>query len=195
VLRLAVTISAILLCVLALQWTLIDWFTPFLVFPLLNVVWVVFAGSAIASVVHLVRSRWRAWRPLAVQAATLALAVTVPFTSLWIDAQRLLYAADRQRAVALYREGRLRSVRSGVQAEVWALPDELRGASKGGGEIVAYGYGPDASLLFFTYRGILSRFSGFIYRPDGSPPPAELEEGEPFREIERVGDHWFFVAH
>jgi hypothetical protein len=110
VLPVAVTISAILLCVLALQWTLIDWFTLNLVFPLLNVVWVVFAGSAIASVVQLVLSRWRALRPLAVQAAALALAITVPFTNLWIDAQPLRRSIAACCSPRMFHESRQRPV-------------------------------------------------------------------------------------
>ncbi len=48
-------------------------------------------------------------------------------------------------------------------------------------------------LVFFTYRGILDSFSGFMYRSDDTSPGDGDFAGE-FYETERLRKNWFWAA-
>jgi len=48
-------------------------------------------------------------------------------------------------------------------------------------------------ILFFTYRGVLDNFSGFMYRSDNTLP-AEGDFGGNWAEKKRIDQNWFWVA-
>nr|WP_280166754.1 hypothetical protein [Priestia aryabhattai] len=49
--------------------------------------------------------------------------------------------------------------------------------SKGGGYIVLETKGKTKSILFFTYRGMLDSFSGFVYDPNDNKPSKAILTG------------------
>jgi len=73
------------------------------------------------------------------------------------------------------------------------LPKEYRGMSKGGGEVVLETKGETKSILFFTYRGMMDNFSGFVYNPNDDRPLKSDFDGD-FKEIERVHKNWYYVS-
>jgi hypothetical protein len=50
-----------------------------------------------------------------------------------------------------------------------------------------------AFVLFLTFRGVLDRFSGFVYSPTDDPPAQDEFLGDG-REIDRLAPHWFWYA-
>lgn len=69
------------------------------------------------------------------------------------------------------------------------LPEEYRNLSKGGGEIIV----EDGRVFFFTFRGILDNFSGFVYSPtDANPRQGDF--GGDVKEIVKLEKHWYFVG-
>ena len=49
------------------------------------------------------------------------------------------------------------------------------------------------AIFFFTFRGILDNFSGFIYRSDDNPPLNGDFSGD-FVEMKKLRSHWFWAA-
>ncbi|MED4285024.1 hypothetical protein P4679_24200 [Priestia megaterium] len=73
------------------------------------------------------------------------------------------------------------------------LPKKYKGLSKGGGEVVLETKGKTKSILFFTYRGMLDDFSGFVYNPNDDRPLKSDFDGD-FKEIDRVHKNWYYVS-
>jgi hypothetical protein len=71
------------------------------------------------------------------------------------------------------------------------LPEKYHRLSKGGGEIVIEKNGN--LILFFTYRGILDNFSGFVYSPNDKKPSQRDFDGD-FKQVEKLDKNWYFVG-
>ncbi|MNR19056.1 hypothetical protein D3C85_1358200 [compost metagenome] len=48
-------------------------------------------------------------------------------------------------------------------------------------------------VFFFTFRGILDNFSGFIYSSSDQEPQQE-DFGGDFKEIKRIDNNWYWVS-
>jgi hypothetical protein len=48
-------------------------------------------------------------------------------------------------------------------------------------------------FTFFTYRGILDNFSGFVYTPNDQTPSKNAFEGD-FKKIEKMDKNWYFIG-
>lgn len=177
----------------AFEWTLVDWLTVFLA-PLLSLaVWILFALIYVASVVYALRGRGplsKRMLPLGISSAVLLLVLWVPWTPLWLDLNFRLYRSDRMRVVSQVQSGTLRPNVS-YNPDLISLPRGLRHVSKGGGEVVVQHYPGGTEVFFYTFRGILDNYSGFVYRSDGSSPSGGTEQ---YHEIERLTEHWYWVA-
>jgi hypothetical protein len=68
------------------------------------------------------------------------------------------------------------------------------GTSNGGGDVLVSRNTHGLSVLFFTYRGILSHYSGYLYRSDTLSLPVEVF-GDRVCESQRMEQHWFFAAY
>jgi hypothetical protein len=73
------------------------------------------------------------------------------------------------------------------------LPKEYEHLSKGGGEIIVEKTGGSYTIFFFTYRGILDNFSGFVYSPNDKRP-SKNDFGGDFKEIKRYCENWYWVG-
>lgn len=73
------------------------------------------------------------------------------------------------------------------------LTKKYQHLSKGGGEIVLEKKPRGYSVLFFTYRGILDNFSGFVYVSNDQKPLKNDFDGD-FKEIERLERNWYWVG-
>ncbi len=64
---------------------------------------------------------------------------------------------------------------------------------KGDNEIIVERDGGGLSITFFTVRGIVDNWSGFIYRSDGHSP-TEADIGGLILELIKLDDHWYWIA-
>jgi hypothetical protein len=181
------------------RWTLVEYFTVFLE-PLVEVAVGIFClVSLIWSVVHLLRKRrdglTSAALPLAVNVATALITFLVPFTAITISLDFRMHLTARtevaQDVLAGKYEDRVRS--AGDREDLISLPGHPFYLSSGGGEIVRLRRESDTLILFFSFRGILSSFSGFVYSTDDLPPKNE-DFGGSFVEIDRLRKNWFWVS-
>jgi hypothetical protein len=192
----SVVSALFLLACLAFQWNIVDALTPFLGGPLLGLAWLLAMISAVlaSAYAYLHRSKGTyAFAPLIVSTGTLLIAFFVPFTQLWLYANFSLNKSAREQVVA--------KVKSGVfipnvahNSKLIALPKNS-GVSMGGEEIIVEGPLNNPYVFFFTFRGILDNYSGFLWVPDGERPEQFSDAHEPGTEIESFGDNWYFIGH
>jgi hypothetical protein len=179
------------------RWTLVEYLTVFLE-PLVEAAAAIFfVVSLIWSTIHLFRQRKKgpatAAIPLGVNVITALIVVFVPFTRLTIALDfRVLCAIRTEVArdvLAGKYENKIEHLGSG---DLITLPGRLFYLSSGG-EIVRERRANDTLILFFSFRGILSSFSGFVYSPDDRPPE-NGDFGGRFSEIDRLRQNWFWVS-
>jgi hypothetical protein len=165
--------------------------------PLQGIVWLTFVVVAAWSLLHFTRhARIRgSWIPAVICAATLGVVTLVPFTSLWLRVNFASRKAERERIVHEVSEGTLTPDRvfpNGVG--MISLPNQTPNMSAGGNEIETAKRDGKTYVFFYTYRGILSNYAGFLYVPTGGDPSTfETEAPPPISE--KYDEHWFFVSH
>ena len=173
----------------AYGWLLADAFTIFGAAIAAAGATLLFLGAAVFAVVLIVRrfrrERWRTLLPLTIQVAASLVIVFVPLSSVTMKLDFRLHQAERERAVELLRAGALPPPN---EYGLVALPLAMRHLSRGGGDIIV----EDEGVLFFTVRGVVDNFSGFVYRADGMPPDPGAFGGDPL-ETTRMNARWFYV--
>jgi hypothetical protein len=189
--------SVLLLSISLFRWTLVDILTPFLQ-PLLElVVWgsaiLVLICALIYMVMNIKRIKLLAAIPMLISLSVVLIAFFVPFTKLVIEYDFRSNLQERTAIVEQIQSGQLKPNIS-YNARLIMLPPKYRHLSKGGGEVEYETYGSKTiGVFFFTFRGILDNFSGFIYRSDdNNPSPTDF--GGDFIEITKLRDHWFWAA-
>lgn len=177
-------------------WSLIDVITPFGA-PLLWLAALALALAAFVIAVILPFRRWRTRRltsllPLVFLVACVVITHFVDFTALWLATNFRLRHTDREQVVRRVVSGELRP-NVAHNAALIALPGELAPASLGGGEVVVQRDGDKLKILFFTFRGVLDSFAGFVFTSDGSAPKDGDFAGQ-FFVNRKVGDGWYYVS-
>ena len=167
--------------------------------PVQGVVWLIFVVVAAWSLLHFTRhvKIRRSWIPAIICAITLSVVTLVPFTNLWLRINFASNKAERERVVHEVSESTLTPNRvfpNGVG--MISLPNQTPNISAGGNEIETAKHDGKTYVFFYTYRGILNNYAGFLYVPTGGDPSALSDVDEDPRAMsERYDDHWFFVSH
>lgn len=191
-----VTTALILLMALTFQWNIVDALTPLLGGPLLGLAWLLVMLSVILGAAYAYRHKCEgpsALVPLTVSTATLLIAFLVPFTKIWLYANFHLNKSAREQVVENVRAGVL-IPNIAHNATLIALPNDT-GVSMGGEVIIVNGSKNNPYVFFFTFRGILDNYSGFLWVPDGGRPEEFSDAGEFGTEIESFGGNWYFIGH
>ncbi|WNB90949.1 hypothetical protein [Bacillus sp. NEB1478] len=183
-------ISSLLILLLPfLQWKLMDLLTLLL----MPFAWLVVYGSFIVifilSIIRLFKKK--DWNPLGIQIIAIVLWILIPFNQIVIDLDFKWNESQRNEVIAKVNDGTLKPNVS-YNPTLIHLPNEYKNLSNGGGDIVIEKHGENYAVLFFTFRGILDNFSGIVYSPNDRKPTHFF--GEDFIEIEKLDDHWYFVA-
>ena len=188
-------VSVLLLGVRAFEWSLVDLLTPFL-FPVLQLgVWLIFLVCwlwALSAAIVNRRLGYHAAVPL-IPLILVSIAVWVtPFTNVWLDVNYRWYRADRQRIVRQVQEGRLIPGR----ARLVALGQREPYVSMGGNDIIVEEHDGRRYVFFFTFRGILDHYSGFLFVPEGGSPSVFSDLGEAeSTQLQQLDAQWYFAAH
>jgi len=182
----------------AFEWLIIDRITPFLYAPLAGLIWVFFIAMAIVSVTSIFRFKklgYVSFVPIGVQIVAFLLVLFVPFTNFWLKANFFLHKSQREEVIAKVRRGDLKSNVS-YNTTLIALGDSYSLVSMGGNEIVVEEHHGKKYILFYTFRGVLDNYSGFLYVPKGSDPSnfSDLNE-EQSTQIEALEENWYYVSH
>ena len=192
----AIVTAVTLLLVQGFSWNVLDLLTPLLGLPLIGLVWLTSLLVAALLLILGVR-RWRQGPGEALPVLVLVPAILVawfaPLTNLWIEANFKLKRQDRERVVALIHEGQLRP-NVAHNASLIALPSDS-GLSTGGNEVVVERGRAGKFVFFFTFRGILDHYSGFLWVPEGSEAQQFTWAADSGTQIIRFADNWYFIGH
>jgi hypothetical protein len=187
----------VLVAVHAFQWTIVDRITVFLYSPLIIAVWWVVVGAGFASLTCLTKVRTigvRALAPTAVIVLSVLIVTFAPFTSLWLDFDYWLYMEERLEIVERVAGGELEP-NVEHNAKLIGLGDSYPLVSTGGNEIVVEEHEGKKYVLFFTFRGVLDNYSGFLYVPSGGSPSLFSDLNEEFAQIKLLEENWYLVSH
>ena len=196
--KFAMWISIFAILIMAFQWSIIDWITPLLMPFLIFLVFVIFLiglGFSLSCLFKFKRIRWLAIIPLATQLLAFVIIEFVPFTKLWVNVDFHLYESQRQEVVERVYSGEL-VPNVEYNSSLIALGSEYSNVSMGGNEIQIQDINGLKYVFFFTFRGILDNYSGFLYVPDGGDPInfADLNE-EDVTQIIKYADNWYYTSH
>ena len=177
-------------------WSLMDIVTPF-AGPFLWLLVLALAIGAVVIAIILPFRRWKTHRmasllPLGFLVTCFIITHFIDFTALWLAANFRFRHAERTHVVRLIAKGELRPNVS-HNASLIALPREFASVSLGGGEALIQRDGDKFKILFFTFRGVLESFAGFVYTSDGSAPKNGDFAAE-FFITRKVQDGWYYVS-
>jgi hypothetical protein len=173
-------------------WHFMGWLTPFIAPSLWLPIYALLLFALVLAVALPIR-RWRTRHaasllPLGLLVALVVAAQFVDFTHLWLRANFALGRTAREKIVQQIAAGELRP-NVAHNSQLIRLPAVYREISLGGGEVIV----EREKILFFTFRGILDHFAGFVYSPDDSPPTSGDFAGD-FFIIEKMADRWYYVS-
>ncbi|WP_238579198.1 hypothetical protein [Neobacillus niacini] len=181
--------SSILVILIAFfQWNLIEIITEFLMLPIWLVVFGFFIVITVKTILNLFKNK--DWKPFTIQLLTTILWLFFPFTQVMLNLDFKMNKSEREEVVEMVEQGTLKPNVS-YDSLLIHLPKKYDQLSKGGGEIVIEKNGN--LILFFTYRGILDNFSGFVYSPNDKKPSQSDFDGD-FKQIEKLDENWYFVG-
>lgn len=185
------------ICLIAItffQWDLIDYLSVFFLPLLMFALWAVLVIITLTSVIYIPiqfrRIRWKSIIPLTTNIIIILILYFVPFTSLWLDFEFQTNKTGYEHVIKMYENDGLQEPNKSGYIE---LPSEYKYLSKGGGDIIVDNSNGITSVFFYTFRGVLSSSSGFIYRSNDSPPPQFLLQRDCYQ-LERIEPKWFFCA-
>jgi len=191
---LALGSSGLLLFVTAFQWSLVDVLTPFLLMPVQAVAWLAVLLVLATSGLRNQRLSLRPDpRPALVCGAAICLALFFPFTNLWLTTNFWWHRSERE---AVVRKIQSRGPWPPTSPLTVPLPAGTPNLSTGGNDVLVEEHDGQLYVLFFTYRGILDNYSGFLFVQGRGEPKRFLDLKEAgSSQVRRFGEHWYFVAH
>ncbi|MFP7486487.1 hypothetical protein SFC65_20175 [Priestia filamentosa] len=161
-----------------------------LMVPVFLLVYSFFICTAILSLILLFKNK--DWKPIVVQAITALLLFFVPFNQIILNMDFKWNHSKREQVVKMVEDGTLKPNVS-HNSSLIHLPKEYQSLSSGGGDIAIEHSGDGYNILFFTFRGILGGFSGFVYSTDGQPPSDGWFGGD-IKEVHKMDNHWYIVG-
>ena len=192
-------ISSILLILLEAFWfSIVDVITVFGMVLLSAMIWLFFIGCSIASLTGLLEFETAGkscLKPIAIQSTALLMVIYIPFTTLWLKGDYIINKEQRNVVVKEVLSGKLVPDFEYNSYSI-NLGDKYQNLSKGGNEIIIEYHDNFTYVFFYTFRGILDNYAGYLYVPEGGAPDrfSDLDETES-TEIKHIEDHWYFVSH
>ncbi|MED3881544.1 hypothetical protein [Priestia megaterium] len=184
-------ISSLLVVLVSLfQWDLVDIITEFLMLPIWLFVYAFFIIMTIWTLIYLFKNR--KWQPFVIQLITILLWFFFPFNQVNLDLNFRIHQDKREEVATKIENGVIKPNVSDSLSLI-QLPKEYTQLSKGGGDVVVETKGKAKSILFFTYRGMLDNFSGFVYNPNDNKPSKSDFDGD-FKQIKKVHKNWYYVS-
>ncbi|NEW01501.1 hypothetical protein GYH73_008355 [Bacillus megaterium] len=172
------------------QWDLVDMITEFLMLPIWLFVYAFFIIMTIWTLIHLFKKG--KWQPFVIQLITILLWFFFPFNQVNLDLNFKIHQDKREEVATQIENGVIKPNVSDSPSLI-QLPKKYTQLSKGGGDIVVETKGKAKSILFFTYRGMLDNFSGFVYNPNDNKPSKSDFNGD-FKQIKKVHKNWYYVS-
>lgn len=159
----------------------------FIIFPLMLALF--FGGIVlfILSVIHIFKkykaTKIKSLFPLLLSTVLLFLVIERPFSPIFQKLEFSLKLDERKKVAGQILKGEIKA--SDENGDLFPVRKNL----SDGNEVLKIGN----KLLFFTVRGILDNFAGYVYSPDGSRPTNGDVQAN-IVEIKKLNKHWYFVS-
>jgi hypothetical protein len=105
---------------------------------------------------------------------------------MWLEVEFRWKWDDYNEVIALIESGELQPDDSGLTR----LPPEYLYLTVGG-DIIIDTSDVTLSVFFFTFRGVMDNFSGYMYRANNTPPDDVITD---WTQIQQKRPYWFFCS-
>ncbi|MPW27077.1 hypothetical protein GC105_14945 [Alkalibaculum sp. M08DMB] len=186
ILYLSITSSILVILLKFFQWIIVDKLTVFILLPISFCVYAFFIGITVATVINWLKNKFR--KPLAVQVITILLLFFFPFNQIILNIDFKSNMYERQEVVAMVKNHTLKPNIS-YNPSLIHLPEKYTHLSKGGGDIIVEKYEEEYNVFFFTFRGILDNYSGFVYTSNDV-----IFFEEDIKQTKKFDESWYFIG-
>lgn len=164
----------------------------FIVFPLMILLFIGGIVLLILSIIHIFKkykiTKMKSLLPLLLSLVLLFLIFERPFFPVFQKAEFSFKLDEREEVAGQILKGEIRS--SNEQGDLYPVPQKYNHSSlSDGNEVMKM----NDKLLFFTVRGILDNFSGYVFSPNGSAPTNDDVQADIIK-IQKMSDHWYYIS-
>ncbi|MED4444070.1 hypothetical protein CN971_31265 [Bacillus thuringiensis] len=184
-------ISGIIIIIYNLtKWYLVQLVTPFFM-PFVSIA--IYGSFFIIFIIGIINFiKCKNWKPLVIQLIIIIICIYVPFVKIYMKLDFIIYKEDRKQVIELIEQKKLiPNVK--YNSKMIHLPKQFVSTSKNGGDILVQEKENSTLIFFYTYRGILDNFSGFIYSFNDIKP-IKSDFNSDFKEIIKVEKNWYYVT-
>ncbi|KWU53231.1 hypothetical protein AWW70_27895 [Bacillus mycoides] len=184
-------ISSIIVIIYNLtKWYLVQLVTPFFM-PIVSIA--IYGSFFIIFIIGIINFiKCKNWKPLVIQLIIIIICIYVPFVRIYMKLDFIIYKEDRKQVIELIEQKKL-IPNVEYNNEMIHLPKQFVSTSKNGGDILVQEKENSTLIFFYTYRGILDNFSGFIYSLNDIKP-IKSDFNSDFKEIIKVEKNWYYVT-
>ncbi|MGE7635347.1 hypothetical protein ACQKMZ_24540 [Bacillus paramycoides] len=184
-------ISGIILIIYNLtKWYLVQLVTPFFM-PFVSIA--IYGSFFIIFIIGIINFiKCKNWKPLVIQLTIIIICIYVPFVKIYMKIDFIIYKEDRKQVIELIEQKKL-IPNVEYNNKMIHLPKQFVSTSKNGGDILVQEKENSTLIFFYTYRGILDNFSGFIYSLNDIKP-IKSDFNSDFKEIIKVEKNWYYVT-
>jgi hypothetical protein len=149
-----------------------------------------FAVAFVWSIIHAIRMRTlpvsSRYAPFLTGVAAIVVFIFVPFTAIYLKIDFFIHVQSRTVAAE-----RVIAERAGQPSNPYR--DQIRLKWSEDEEGVYQRSEQNDEVLFYTFRGLLEHFSGFVYSATDQPP-SRTDFGGDLIEIRHLQKNWYFIA-
>lgn len=146
----------------------------------------------ILSVVHIFKSykktRVKSFLPLILSVTLIFLVIDRPLSPLFQNVEFSVKLDKREEVARQIINGEIKPFND--RGDLFIVPEKYNNISiSDGNEVMKM----NDKLFFFTVRGILDNFSGYVYSPSGLEPTHEDVQATIIW-MQKMNDHWYYVS-
>ncbi|MCP1399516.1 hypothetical protein [Bacillus cereus] len=184
-------ISGIIIIIYNLtKWYLVKLVTPFFM-PFVSIA--IYGSFFIIFIIGIINFiKCKNWKHLVIQLIIIIICIYVPFVKIYMKLDFIIYKEDRKQVIELIEQKKL-IPNVEYNSKMIHLPKQFVSTSKNGGDILVQEKENSTLIFFYTYRGILDDFSGFIYSFNDIKP-IKSDFNSDFKEIIKVEKNWYYVT-
>ncbi|MDM5436211.1 hypothetical protein QUG28_26395 [Bacillus hominis] len=172
------------------KWYLVQLVTPFFM-PFVSIA--IYGSFFIIFIIGIINFiKCKNWKPLVIQLIIIIICIYVPFVKIYMKLDFIIYKEDRKQVIELIEQKKL-IPNVEYNNKMIHLPKQFVSTSKNGGDILVQEKENSTLIFFYTYRGILDKFSGFIYSLNDIKP-IKSDFNSDFKEIIKVEKNWYYVT-
>ncbi|SHM85967.1 hypothetical protein SAMN04487918_12034 [Bacillus sp. bc15] len=184
-------ISGIIIIIYNLtKWYLVQLVTPFFM-PFVSIA--IYGSFFIIFIIGIINFiKCKNWKLLVIQLIIIIICIYVPFVKIYMKLDFIIYKEDRKQVIELIEQKKL-IPNVEYNSKMIHLPKQFVSTSKNGGDVLVQEKENSTLIFFYTYRGILDNFSGFIYSFNDIKP-IKSDFNSDFKEIIKVEKNWYYVT-